>query len=473
MASEAPAEPPLAEILPNWLHDGEPFRVVVNDAAKFAGQMVNVTICSMDAVETSFRMSFEMQLDGDGNGEIYLDQGFAIGHPAAVYVHSLHTGSDELPFPDVVMSLVNSEAPGADLEELMIQVNQLHAIQTQTYGVPLGDAQEPGTIEHRALAVIEGLYITATLRIPGAEIRPIEQRPADKERRQIVNDELESLGWPARIPADPWIEAARSRSPMTAIVVPLMWAKDFDEAFTNVRDLVERVIGLLALNRNATGRLVAIVLEQRQPDDSGKSRIYPPSRYYRGNLMGGLISGESQSTLLRQYEASGADPLLRLCCELYAEALADWSIDARFLRLWSILELLSGARIPTDQKVIRRDGTTWPGRYNTTSYAAPRVYHYIREYFDAASLDETSTLHPAGDLYEAVRTWYGRRNATGHYGRLAVSDARQQDQSWYSWAARSVSNESEWIRSLERLVQVVINHELLSVRTAGTESLTD
>jgi hypothetical protein len=48
--------------------------------------------------------------------------------------------------------------------------------------------------------------------------------------------------------------------------------------------------------------------------------------------------------------------VLRLTVDLYSEALADPSHDARYLRFWSVLETLSGARIAGNRPVVRIDG---------------------------------------------------------------------------------------------------------------------
>lgn len=168
---------------------------------------------------------------------------------------------------------------------------------------------------------------------------------------------------------------------------------------------------------------VCLIIEQRQSDDTVVSSGRMKSRTTSVTLAGGFIPGESQSQLLAQYRAVDADPLVKLCCDLYGEALHDRSVDARFLRFWSILEVISGARMPINVTVRLRDGTPWPHpNASTTNTAAPRVYRYIAEILDRRGIDEASLVRPAADLYEAVRVWYARRNATGHYGRLVVGE---------------------------------------------------
>ena len=164
---------------------------------------------------------------------------------------------------------------------------------------------------------------------------------------------------------------------MTAIVLPEIWAPDFEDATKIVRDVQEKLTGILALNRQAAGRPVAIVLEQEGRDET-RFRVISGGQTYTGNLLGGSLSGEDQASLIRQYEGAGADPLVRLCCDLYAEALAESSVDAQFLRT-----RLVNPRAPVgraDDCGSGGDKARWhrlPGRHNTTNNAAPRVYAYL------------------------------------------------------------------------------------------------
>lgn len=161
------------------------------------------------------------------------------------------------------------------------------------------------------------------------------------------------------------------------------------------------------------------------------------------------------------------DPLLSLLVDLFSEALADPSADAGYPRLWSILETLSGSRVPEGQTVVLLDGNPFPGRpdHATTSNASPRVYRLLADYTTARNLDESFLATPAASLYEAVRAWYARRNATGHYGRLDPTDPRQAAQGWMRWAQLTVPTAStdEWLGSLQRAVERLLHAELTRV----------
>ena len=450
-----------AHIRPEWLADGDSFTVEVSGATSFSGQTAQVQVFSIDALDTGWHSSFSITIGADGTGQvsdpIVLDFG---GRHTSIYVHALQREREVYTFPEVFMSIVNSLSPGTNLGEVLDQHLQLVASQNSYYGVPVGDPASPGATQFRGVAVLEGILTTKRLRVPGATIIPIDQRPDAPDRRVIVNKVLEGLDWPSRVPEEFWRNGVASAHPITIVVCPQVWAGDMDGAGRLIANVEEDLISMLALNRGATARPVATMIEERKPDGGIGYRLYLPIPTYGGNLVGGFIAGEDQRSLLTEYLSVRSDPLLKLCCDLYAEALADRSPDARFLRLWSLLELLSGARLTAGAVVTLLDGTAWPGGSNTTAYAAPRVYSYISAHFAAGPFDEASTVAPASNLYEAVRVWYARRNATGHYGRFLLTDPTQSAQKWHPWAARSSSNEDAWLRSLRSVVEMVLHREL-------------
>ena len=110
---------------------------------------------------------------------------------------------------------------------------------------------------------------------------------------------------------------------MTAVLIPQVWAPDFDEAHCIARELVERLQLVLAVNRLAKADPVALVIAQRQPDDSSQSRIYPYETRYEGNLLGGDLAGESPDILVSDFKRLKEDPLVSLCAGLFAEAIAE------------------------------------------------------------------------------------------------------------------------------------------------------
>lgn len=66
-----------------------------------------------------------------------------------------------------------------------------------------------------------------------------------------------------------------------------------------------------------------------------------------------------------------------------------------------------------------------------------------------------------------VRAWYGRRNATGHYGRFNDADSAQRAQPWFKWAVKTQtpahSGFGSWLWVLQNITSFVLRRELASI----------
>ena len=467
-----------AHVRPMWFRDGAPITVEVQGFESLRDTTVTAVVSQMSAVDVSWVLQVPVRLDEHGSGTYTHSEGLSLGHEASVYVGSLIEGDGpddrrEYVFPDVWFSIANPSESISSVEDVVRAHERIAGEHESTYLTQMGDPSAPGAIEHRVLCVVAGLYLTTEMKLPGMRIVPIDERGAATDEREIINGVLEKMAWPTRLDEEDWQRSAQAQAPLALVLCQSVWAPSYEAAGELARDARDRVIALMAINRRATGQPLCIVIEQRQPDDTVLSKWAPERPPYLGNLVGGFLSGEDQRWLLQQYRSIYADPLLKLSCDLFGEGLRDRSIDAQFLRFWSILEVLSGARLPGNDLVTLRDGTPWPNESaNTTKNAVPRVYRYVAGVLDVRQIDESSFVAPAESLYQAVRVWYARRNATGHYGRFIVDDPRQQAQGWYSnalLAADVHQSIGTWIRALQDTVSTCIDFEMATASKGPRE----
>lgn len=84
-----------------------------------------------------------------------------------------------------------------------------------------------------------------------------------------------------------------------------------------------------------------------------------------------------------------------------------------------------------------------------------------------SGVDEASFVRPANDLYEAVRAWYARRNATAHYGLFVPGDPQQTSQSWYKRALATTAPPGDgpmgWLWSFRQAVASILHRDLQRV----------
>jgi hypothetical protein len=440
--------------------------------AEFAGRSAEVVVVGVDHIESHWQTTVSGTVGEDGalvgRWEPSLADETVL---EAVRIRlapneSADEQSWELSGDSVGRCIVEGDDRGWMPHDIAKRADELRAKQESRYGQPIGDPTAAGAREHRVLCVIERLRSTVELKLPGARLIPLTVGNIGSGVPPVVDAILDNLGWPSRLDPVRWTECSAAARPWTAIVLEPVYAADRHEAARLAWVVRDRISDVLALTRGSSPRPLVTVVEQRQHPDGVKWRYYHEDERYKGNLIGGFIAGEDQRELLMADAAMAADPLLALCVRLFRDAQRETDPDAAYFRYWSLLETLSGGRFGSrHQPVALLDGGMWPGDHNTTASAAPRVYALISSHL--AGIDETSSVAPAGSLYEGVRAWYGRRNATGHYGRFNDADPVQQAQPWFKWAVKTKSHPGSgfgsWLWALQQASADVLRRELISV----------
>lgn len=455
-----------ARIFPEWSNDNEPIEIRIKGATHLRGKQVQIEAWCVDSYETFWALSAPSEIDLNGSARFLLESGFEFGRECSVYVHALIDVSNtdaQVAFviEKTYVSVVNPSENVIDLDGVARVHERLLREQTVRYTGLFGDPSAKSAKEHRVLSIAEGLLLTTELKFPGVRVVPLDRKLNAEEERSTINGALEALGWACRLGEADWLSVSENRRPLVLLIFQPVYATDFKDATELVRLKREEILALLALNRHARGQSICTVVEQRLENGGVSSKWFPEQRPYQGNLIGGFIAGESQQQLMHQLRGIENDPLLGVCCDLLGEAFSHNSDDAQYLRYWSVLELLSDARVARGQTVSLRNGDQWPQPRNKTKYAKPRVYYYLDQILSRGNINEQSFCHPAKDLLEAVSVWYVRRNVTAHQGRFDPADSRQKKESWFSDAAKtSGPNGSQWLMSLREAVMSVIRHEL-------------
>lgn len=336
--------------------------------------------------------------------------------------------------------------------------------QSVRYVRSFGDQDIQGALEFEAICIVERLLITTSTRLPGVEILPLGAANAGGHEAELLNEVFGALGRSERMDPEWWAQRSRASRPWAALRVKSIWAESIEAAAALATGVRERTLHLLAVGRGSSGVPIATLV---RPLEAGKGGIFPELPGYTGNLLGGFLSGEDQHSLLTKGEAIERDPVVALATKLYREARAESNPDFAYFRYWSLLELVSDARVSREQAVVRLDGSPWPDGGGLTKFAAPRVYELLKATFQ--NVDQHSVVAPAPDLYEAVRGWYGRRCATAHYGAFDLTSGTQQKQSWFKWASRTLQGDrpagtpgEPWLRGLQETATNLLNRELHS-----------
>lgn len=460
-----------ARIEPYVLEAGQPFTVFVKDAPEWSNKTISVQIDSSDDVEPlMMAMSFSMEIGDDGMGSWHHASGFEIDRESVVFVSAagiVPPPSDpaspqpnvapEFVYPQFVsMTALNSPRTASD--KVVNLYLDLQRRRERRFEQPLGTPGQGS--QFRAAILVEGLLITQRIPATHGAVHPQVLEVHDGDLRDLVNASLEHLGWPGRVNDEAWNQRLR-RNDFAVFEFPQIWAKDETEADALAMAETDKLVLTLAYLRYAAPRPLMIALESRTPQHI---RFRYLREGYTGNLIGGIMGGESSREVLRVRSAISATPEVELYVNLFLEARREKQEDSRYFKLWAVLEMIAINEIPDGAKVFLDDGSQWPDG-GTTSQAAPRVFELVR------SANLAGRQWPdGGDLYNFVRTVYGRRNATAHYGRFIPTDPVQQAQSrWYPWAAKTLSVKSGhpgWLWELDSVVHEVVGSLIAKSITA-------
>lgn len=444
---------------------GQPFTVIVDDAPEWSNKTILVRIDSSDDIDPPMMaMSFSMDLSDDGKGSWHHASGFGIDRESVVFVSAAEiapppfdpaspqpSGAREIFYCEPV-SLAALNSPTTDADKVVDLYLELQKRREARYLQPLG---VPGQgAQFRAVVMVEGLLITQQIPTTYASVHSQVFGVHDGDLRDLMNASLEQLGWAGRVNDETWNERMR-RTDFAVFEFPNIWAVNEAEADALVSDETDNLVLTLAYLRYSTPRPIMVALESRTPRHI---RFRNLRDAYTGNLLGGSMSGESSGEVVRVRDALTAAPEVELYVSLYLEARREKQEDSRYFKLWAVLETIAINEVADSIKVLLDNGTQWPNG-GTTSHAAPRVFELVRSAGLAAR-----EWPDGGDLYDFVRSVYGRRNATAHYGRFIPTDPVQQTQShWYPWAIKTLSvasGHAGWLWELDQVVHEIVGFQI-------------
>lgn len=348
----------------------------------------------------------------------------------------------------------NPDEPSLSSEEISQKALQVERRREENYSEPLGDPFAPDTKEFQILMFVERLLLTRLLLFPGLRVSPLIQsfEPVQKsaglggsDELEFINYVLRDMGWidPQHgIDRSSWRDKSSHERPVVMIHAPRVFASNLSSALRLSHSARDRLLELLAFHRNASGRPFATAIRRVDPTTGqyDELRVYPEGERYKGNLIGGFISGEDQSVLLTDYKAMQSEPFLSFILYLHAEAQAEGSLDFAYFRYWNLLETIASERLQaaipvTDfegKQILTKDGAPFD-----TGGARGRVYELVKQGMQSHGHGEEfhqEARNLSLSLWEAVHVWYGFRNATAHHGGFNPNDPRQKKQSWYGVA---------------------------------------
>jgi hypothetical protein len=176
------------------------------------------------------------------------------------------------------------------------------------------------------------------------------------------------------------------------------------------------LVMLFAAHRGSFGDVFCTIIHEPQTGRLLSGLHVPP---YRGNLIGGFVSGEQPEGLRRDLHAIRGDTTLQLFVLLLGEAIRERRPDFQYVRLWSLLESVARSRGCAGRPKRDWSGQEQVGKKGQPLFvqeAAEQVYELLRELLAPRSIGEQSFAAGLtyGTLQEQIQIWYRRRNCTAH-----------------------------------------------------------
>jgi len=292
---------------------------------------------------------------------------------------------------------------------------------------------------YRAVGVAEGCMISGDLHLsPGISLHPVEGGVLREAERLLVNEVFKQVHVPAQFAPEQWhINAATNRAVVVAVLHEFP-APAPEAAALGARATIGRILDVLALHREATSRLIATAVARL--DGANEPAVFNESPTYRGNLLGGVISGEDASALNDDLVATFRDPVLALWLGMSRDATSEPDPEFAVARWWNLIEAMATAR--QAQGLVAVDFAGQPlrdqkGRPFTTDKTQARVHEHLRRHFKQHNLGEESWILSdanspgTGSLWKTLGGWLGLRNAVAHYGCFDPSSSEQRNQGWF------------------------------------------
>jgi hypothetical protein len=445
------------QIWPRFVSGGQSVTIYVRNVRDLAGQSTQIIVDMANSIETSWLATIPVSLDDAGNGSAAFEVP-EISTETALWVSAITGESVSYRFPVIAPAVIaasneeRDQVPAAVLERLLSD-------QQTRYSASLGNAGADGARLYRVVFGIEGVLISKEFKLPGVTIVPLDARPQGLDEEALMTDAIRSSGSLSNVDPVNWKRQFAHARPWVSVIFDEVWATSEMVAESICSEHLETVVLLLALSRGARARPIAVLIDQLLPEGAPpKWRVIGAG--YRGNLATGLLAGESQTALTLQAEALSRDPLLRLALGLFADAVAEATPDARYFKFWSVLEVIALSEVVSGSRVTLADGSYWPDG-GTTSQAGPRVYELLSPLY--RSENAVSELEPANSLFEAVRAWCARRDATAHFGGFVAGDERYLERSWYPFALLTSGDgdlEWQWQRALQSACERLLRSRL-------------
>jgi hypothetical protein len=289
------------------------------------------------------------------------------------------------------------------------------------FNVPVlaGDATRASPV-FSGLALIEGLLLIASTRVPGIRIFPLNitlsAQPQTLDLLQRLAAEILGQGQPVEAPGQ--LGNAQGL-PLVALHFPVVHAAAGEAALGALLEQAGAVMDVLSYNRKARRPALVGAAVKDVTSNVIQSWLEPSRTQYIGNLLGGFISGEDHVDLPTQWDRLAADPRLSLWFQQLGDARAERRWEYRILRHFNMLEGMAKGSFGT--KLVVTDAAGRPRMVDatnpyTTQHGRGAVYAVIADMARHRGDVDEGMWCSVAPLWEMCDLWKVVRNQVAHSG---------------------------------------------------------
>lgn len=221
----------------------------------------------------------------------------------------------------------------------------------------------------------------------------------------------------------------RNDSPICIIHFPLVRAIDKESAMRYCQEEAELLSEVMSSFRGGFGRVVKTVVYD---NDTAKGTMFTARIPYRGNLLGGEISGEDPKAIGKILDIVRSSPLKKYFLSLYKEAISEINIDFSYLRYWQLLETIAESKnynpsdilLDIEGQIIKKNN----GTSETLKDSKAKVYELVKGHGLGTRSLKANAPRPGSleateyNLWDRIKAWHSMRNSASHFGGYVHDD---------------------------------------------------
>ncbi|AAM07479.1 hypothetical protein [Methanosarcina acetivorans] len=305
-------------------------------------------------------------------------------------------------------------------QELSIKYNEIIKKRNEEFLSGFGcSSQEEGMKEYRGLVFVKDCLLKTQMKLDRYQIIPSGYLPYFDEINKIlssikgINLNLEHLC--DKTKKDQFLNA----QPVFVADFPKVIAPSIEEATKLIGQEVKSLSDLLSIQRSSYGSIFGIIVIDLA---EGKTLSTIPIPSYRGNLVGGMLSGEIPQQIRQRMNKIRNNSQYQLYLSLYTDILREERPDFQIFRCWNLLETIARSKNYIGQPLLDIHGNQIENRKGKPRFirddAEELVTELIRQTYISYNFSNLANILQDG----SVSIWYRRRNCTAHRGGCFHSD---------------------------------------------------